>query len=46
MSIQKIVEKSFDEVMIKNQKIFNESLLNNNNKLKKLSKSSTSQLIL
>ena len=39
MSIQKIVEKSFDEVMIKNQKIFNESLLNSNNKLKKLSKS-------
>ncbi len=39
MSIQKIVEKSFNEVMIKNQKIFNESLLNSNNKLKKLSKS-------
>ena len=37
MSIQKIVEDAFNEVMVKNQKIFNANLLNSNNKLKSLS---------
>ena len=37
MGIQRIVEDAFNEVMIKNQKIFNTSLLNSNNKLKSLS---------
>ena len=37
MNIQKIVENTFDAVMIKNQKIFNNSLLNSHNKLKTLS---------
>ena len=32
MSIQRIVEDTFNEVMEKNQKIFNASLLNSNNK--------------
>ena len=37
MNIQKIVENTFDDIMIKNQKIFNNSLLNSHNKLKTLS---------
>ena len=37
MNIQKIVENTFDDIMIKNQKIFNHSLLNSHNKLKTLS---------
>ena len=38
MNVQKIVEDAFNEVMIKNQKIFNNNLLNSNNKLISLSK--------
>ncbi len=37
MGIQSIVEDAFNEVMIKNQKIFNNSILSSNNKLKSLS---------
>ena len=37
MGVQSIVEDAFNEVMIKNQKIFNNDLLNSNNKLKSLS---------
>ena len=33
MNVQKLVEDAFNEVMIKNQKIFNNNLLNSNNKL-------------
>ena len=37
MGIHSIVQDTFNEVMIKNQKIFNKDLLNNNKKLQKLS---------
>jgi penicillin-binding protein 1A len=37
MGIQRIVEDSFNEVMMKNQTIFNKNILNSNNKLKSLS---------
>ncbi|MBI45628.1 MAG: hypothetical protein CMG66_05650 [Candidatus Marinimicrobia bacterium] len=37
MGIHSIVQDVFNEVMIKNQKIFNKDLLNNNKKLQKLS---------
>ena len=37
MGIQRIVEDAFNEIMIKNQKIFNKSILNSQNKLKSLS---------
>ena len=38
MSIQNLVESSFNEVMIKNQKIFNNEILSSYKKLKQLSK--------